>query len=248
MIEERLGGWHGRKGEQKPPAAPHAQPHEIALINRADATQSQLIMGSVGLSRQSPDYFPAVLANAVLGGMFNSRLNMNLREDKGWTYGVRSTFAFLRAPGSFSISTGIRTDATAQGIAEIYKEIDHLRNADISEEELSAAKNYFTLTLPATFEGLDGIASMLSTLALNDLPLTYYRDLPAALAEVTVADVRRVIKEHVVPKNMSIVVVGDAATLQGPLTALNRAPVRLRDSEGQPVGKHAAGHPQKPKP
>lgn len=233
MIEARLGAWRGNHVPLPAPRPPQAMPREIALVHRPEAAQAQLSVGGIGLSRNDPDYYPAVLANAVLGGLFNSRLNMNLREDKGWTYGVRSMFAFLRAPGPFVISTSIRNDAAVAGITEIFKEIVRMRDEEVSAEELTAAKNRFALSLPANFESIDGLAQMISTLALHDLPLEHYRELPAALARVTAQDVQRVMREHIVPENLHVVVVGDAHELQAPLTALKLGRVRLRDGEGQ---------------
>lgn len=244
MVEDRLGAWRGSPVQLPKPSAAKQQPREIALVHRPEAAQAQLSVGGIGLSRSDADYYPAVLANAVLGGLFNSRLNMNLREDKGWTYGVRSMFAFLRAPGPFVVSTSIRNDAAVAGITEIFKEIDRMRREKVSEEELTAAKNRFTLSLPANFESLEGIAQMLSTLALHDLPLTYYRDLPAALAQVTAQDVLRVMQQHVVPEKLQVVVVGDADELQAPLEALKLGQVRLRDGEGQLVRRGPAPAPK----
>jgi len=235
MIAERLGSWHGPAGEQGPPPTGHPQGRQIALVHRPEATQSQLVVCTKGLSRHDPDFYSAMLANEILGGLFNSRLNMNLREDKGWTYGVRSSFGFLRAPGAFTISTSIRTDATLDGIQEIFREIERMRTEPVSQAELNAAKNGIILSLPGSFESVDSIAGMVSNLALHELPLTYYRDLPEAYAKVTPQDILRIMQKVLAPEALSIVVVGDKLVVEPKLAALGRGPVRAYDAEGRPV-------------
>lgn len=233
MIVERFGAWRGKKFQDKPPVAPKPQPQEIALVHRADGAQSQLMVGGLGLSRQSPDLYSAMVANAILGGLFNSRLNMNLREDKGWTYGAGSRFAPLRATGPFFVSTSIRKDVTGQGITEIFGEIERMRHEPVSQAELLAAKNSLTLTLPANFETMGGIANMFSTLALHQLPVDYWQKFPEEIDKVTTGDVQRAINTYMAPKALSVVVVGDRAALEPELTALKRGPVRHRDVDGK---------------
>lgn len=238
-IEQRLGRWHGATGVQAAPAAAKAQPAEIALVDRPGAAQSQLRVGMLGIERDDPDFDALRLGNAVLGGMFGSRLIMNLREDKGWTYGVYSSVAALRAPGSLAIGGGIRTDATAPAITEILREVERMRDADIGEDELLAAKNHATLSLPGKFESVGGIAGMVAELATYDLPPSYYQDLPARLAAISASDVRRALRAHLDPERLSIVVVGDRSAVGPGLEGLGRGPVHLRDAEGAPI---AAGH------
>jgi zinc protease len=248
MIEERLGSWHGKPGAQQAPVAGRPQERQIALVHRPEASQSQLTVCTKGLSRQDPDFYSAMLANEILGGLFNSRLNMNLREDKGWTYGVRSSFGFLRAPGAFAINTSIRTDATLDGIHEIFAEIERMRTEEISEQELNAAKNGIILSLPGNFESVDTLAGMVGNLALHQLPLTYYRDLPAAYAKVTPKDVLRLMRKVLAPEALSIVVVGDETVVEAKLAALGRGPVHHYDAEGQPLPKPSAAKPAKALP
>ena len=233
QIESRLSDWRGAPGVTKPPAPAKALAANTTLVHKASAPQSQLMIGHLGVARSDADYYPLVLCNSVLGGLFNSRINMNLREVHGYTYGARSYFDFMRAPGSFFVSTGVRTDVTGLAINEVLLEIDRIRNADITQLELDNAKSRYTLTLPDFFQTVQRIADMTASLYLFDLPLDYYRALPEAIAKVTVADVRRVAQTHLKPKALSIVVVGDKTKVQAELTALKRGKVTLRDADGK---------------
>jgi zinc protease len=235
QIDARLGDWHGARDMQSPPAAPESRPSQLMLVPRPGAPQSQLMVGELGVQRQSPDYYPHVLCNAVLGGMFNSRLNMNLREDKGWTYGARSAFNFMRARGLFYISTSVRTDVTGPAIQEIFKEVSTLRNNDVSTEELQNAKNWYSLSLPSSFQTVEGMADMVANLFVYDLPDDYYQRLPENLATVTVADVRRVATQYLHPDAMSIVVVGDPDHVKPALAQLGHGAVMQLDAQGQPL-------------
>jgi zinc protease len=231
-VEARLGGWKGTPGQTPAPADPKAQPAEVTLVHRADAPQSQLRIGHLGVARNNPDYFPLILCNAVLGGMFNSRINMMLREQKGYTYDARSQFGFARAPGDFVVSTGVRTDVTAPAIQDVLAEIERMRKTDVTAEELQHAKNSYSLSLPGMFQNASRVASMMGGLFVYDLPLDYYQTLPQNLSGVSVADVRRVADAHLKPEQLSIVVVGDESKVGPSLSQLGRGPVVKRTVTG----------------
>jgi zinc protease len=233
-VKKRLGGWKPAKGAAPttPPKAPEPNDAALVLVNKRDAPQSQLNIGHLGVPRDHPDYFSLVLCNAILGGQFNSRINMNLREDKGYTYGARSQFEFWRGAGPFVVSTAVRTDVTAPAIQEVLKEIDHMRASDVTPEELSNAKSRYSLSLPGYFQTVGAIGSMFSGLYLFNLPLDYYQRLPENIAKVTVADVRRVAEQHLKPQALSIVVVGDKQKVISALGDLQRGAVELRDADG----------------
>jgi zinc protease len=239
-IEKRLGGWNGAPQTQTPPTAPTESAPQVALVPRPGAPQSQVVVGNLGVARGTPDYYPLVMCNAILGGLFNSRINMNLREDKGWTYGARSTFDFKRERGPFFVAAGIRTDVTGEAIREILGEIAKMRDSDVSEEELGNAKNRYSLSLPGYFQTVEGVSSMLASLYLFNLPDDYYQKLPEHLAAVTVADVRRVATTYLHPDKLSVVVVGDPAHVEPALRDLGRGPVHLLDAQGQLPAPQAA--------
>ena len=234
-VEKRLGSWKGETAAAPALGAPLEQKPEVTLVPRADAPQSQLMIGELGISRTDPDYFNMVICNAILGGLFNSRINMNLREDKGYTYGARSIFDFMRERGPFFVATGVRTNVTDLAIKEILKEIDTIRVSDVTAEELQNAKSRYSLSLPGYFQTVDGIASMMSTIYMFDLPLDYYQKVPERINAVTVADVRRVAEQHLQPEKLSIVVLGDKNKISTGLTNLQRGPVHERDATGNPA-------------
>lgn len=241
-VEKRLGaaGWKGAPGSQAAPAKPVELPAGLSLVPRPDAPQSQLFIGHLGAARSDPDYFGIVLTNAILGGLFNSRINMNLREAHGYTYGARSYFNFMRERGPFFVATGVRTDVTDLAIKEVLKEIDGMRTGEVTAEELANAKNRYSLSLPGYFQTVDGIAGMIANLYLFDLPLDYFQKLPDQINAVTAADVLRIAKSHLTPEKLSIVVVGDKSHVEAGLGDLQRGPVQLRDNEGNPL-KDAKG-------
>ncbi len=231
-VTKRLARWQGARGLSLAPAKPLVQPAEVVVIDRAGAPQSQLRVGHLGVSRAHPDYYALVICNAILGGLFSSRINMNLREDKGYTYGARSAFDFLRGDGAFYVSTGVETSVTAPAIREILAEIARMRTSDVTLEELGLAKSRYALSLPGYFQTVSSIASMMSNIYVYDLPLDYYQELPKHIAAVTVTDVRRVAEAHLKPDSLSIVVVGDRQKVTTALAELQRGPVAVRDAAG----------------
>lgn len=235
LAERMFGGWRGQGGTDAPPPPAAAHAGGVVLIDRPGATQSQVAVGGVGVERSSKDYYALSLGNAILGGMFNSRINMNLREEKGWTYGARSSFVFLRSKGSFSVDAGIRTDVTAPAVHEIFGEIERIRAEPVTAEELQAAKNRAILSLPGALEDVDAIGGMVLAMVVHGLPPTYLRELPDKLEAVTVEDVQRVIRNVLDPAQMDVVVVGDAAQVEEGLRGLRHGEVQRCDAEGQPV-------------
>jgi zinc protease len=239
LVDLHLGAWHAAvdapSGVQARPVTPVEQPSEVTLVSRPGAPQSQLMIGELSVARDTPDYFALTLCNAILGGMFNSRINMNLREDKGYTYGAHSMFDLHRERGTFVVATGVTTNVTAPAIKEIFMEIDKIRSADVEAEELHNAKNRYTLSLPGYFQTVDAVAYMVASLYLYDLPLDYYQRLPEQLERVSVADVRRVAQQYLHPDKLSVVVVGDPRQVEKGLLELQRGPVHLRNAQGDSV-------------
>ncbi len=231
-IKDRLGGWTGSKGAEAAPVKPTPEPAALVLVDRPDAPQSQVRIGELGVARSTPDYYSLVIANAILGGMFNSRINMNLREDKGYTYGAHSVFDFRRGQGPFVVYTGVRTDVTAPAITEVLREIERMRESEVTDDELTHAKNSYSLSLPGYFQDVRGIAGMMANIFVFDLPLDYYQKLPDNIARVTKADVSRVAREYLHPEQLSIVVVGNRSKVEDGLKLLDRGEVQLRNADG----------------
>jgi predicted Zn-dependent peptidase len=233
-LEQLFKGWHGHaSAARKLPAPVGASPKtKIFLIDKAEAPQSSIRVGLVGIERTNPDYFPVTIMNMILGGGFY-RLDLNLREGKGWTYGARSTVDSRRTPGPFSAGGEFVALHTADSVAEILKELASMRDADVTDVELARAKDQIIKSFPARFATRANVAAQLAELAVFGLPDSYVTDYTKKIAAVTKDDVRRVARKYLDPSHLTIVVVGDRKTLAEPLGKL--APVENRDLDGNPL-------------
>jgi len=220
LAKHYFGSWSGSARPSAPPALRAAGARRILLVDRGGSPQTALRVGAAGVARSSPDYVPLAIMNAALGGIFTSRINLNLRERHGYTYGANSTFAFRRGPGPFVVSAGVRTDVTAPALREIFGELERIRAEDLSGEELTLARDALAQSLPGNFETTPQAARTLGNLFVYGLPLDYYRRLPGEIEAVTAADVRRVAREHLQPEQMIVVAVGDADRIERELKAL----------------------------
>jgi zinc protease len=185
--------------------------------------------------------------NLILGGGFY-RLDLNLREGKGWTYGARSSFDSRRTPGPFSAGGEFVAAHTADAVGEILKEIGGMRDADVTDAELARAKDQVIKSFPARFATRANVAAQLAELAVFGLPDSYVTEYTSKIAAVTKADIRRVARRYLDPGRFTIVVVGDRKTNADPLGKIG--PVEVRDLEGDPVseGKAGEGKPGEAKP
>jgi zinc protease len=207
------------------------------LIDKPAAAQSVLTVGRIGAARKSPDVYAMSLMNAILGGQFISRMNMNLREDKGYSYGVDSSFSFLRGPGPFEAGGTVQTAVTRESLVEIFKElIDIGGQRPVTEDELASAKQRMIQGFPHRFETTFGVAAQLAILVADELPDDEFTHYQAKVEAVTKADVNRMAREYITPEKMAILVVGDRSQIEGPLKSLPfvKAIERL-DVEGNPV-------------
>jgi zinc protease len=242
-LDAAFKGWHGKHvGARKLPAPAGAAPEtKIFLIDKAGAPQSSIRVGLVGIERQSPDYFPVTVMNLILGGGFY-RLDLNLREGKGWTYGARSSFDSRKTPGPFSAGGEFVAPHSADSVAEILKELNAIRDGDVTDAELARAKDQIVKSFPARFATRTSLAAQLAELAVFNFPDSYLGEFTHKVAAVTKDDVRRVARKYLDPSHLTIVVVGDRKSIEGPLAKL--APVEIRDLDGDPVTAGAAdNHP-----
>jgi zinc protease len=225
LVEDELGTW---AGGQHPSQDDYKQPKQHAkglkLYDRPNAPQSQLRIGHLGVPQNHPDYFPLVMMNAVLGGLFQSRLNMNLREDKGYTYGARSYFNFGRMGGSWTVGTAVETLVTVPAINEVLKEINKMIRSGVTSDELHGAQQRYTLSLAGYFQSLEGVAGVFEKLFSLNLPLDYYRKLTQEIQSVTVDDVQQAAQKHLRPQDLAIIVVGDKNRLEKDLGKLGLGP------------------------
>ena len=218
------------------PAVPEKRPTTIYLVDKPGAAQSTFSIGLAGPPRSTPDYYALSVMNTMLGGMFQSRLNANIREEKGYSYGVSSRFAYGKGPGAFQTGGDIISEKTDAALIEFMKELKGIQGArPVSDEELQTAKDALVQRLPSTFESVGSIGSAISQLWTQGLPDTYYQQYGAAVASVTKADVLRVAKQYIDLDHLNIVIVGDRASIEGPLKATGIAPIVVLDGEGNPV-------------
>jgi zinc protease len=200
---------------------PPAPASKLALVHRSGAAQSELRLGHVALPRRSPDYHAALVANMILGGQFVSRINMNLRVDKGYTYGARTVFEFRRAPGPFVLHASVQSDATAEALREAIGEIRGLRgDKPITRAELELGRASLTRGYPRSFETADQIARGAAQLALYDLPDDYFSTFIPKILALSETDVTSAAVKHIDPARLLAVVVGDREKVMLPLKAL----------------------------
>jgi zinc protease len=233
LAEARFLGWPRADIDPARLGPPATTKSRLVMVDKPGAPQTALRVATIGTTRKTPDYPALQVMNAALGGLFSSRINNNLREAKGYSYGVFSQFRYDRTPGPFVIAGSVRTDVTAPSVAEIFKELRAMRERAMPADELAGARNSQVLSLPGQFETNAGIAGSLAETYVFDLPLDYYRTLPAQFSRVTAQDVQGVARKYLAPEQMIVVAVGDRAKVAPQLDKLKLGPAELRDTDGQ---------------
>lgn len=237
-IEPLLKGWKAKPFPKTKIAAPAAATKQrIYLVDKAGAPQSSIRVGLIGIERRNPDYYRAMVMNNILGGSFK-RLDLELREAKGWTYGVRSYFDARRTPGPWVAGGEFVAQHTAESVNAILKAVAQMREEEVSEKELQETKDEIIKGFPARFATVNQIAGQMATLAVYDLPPNELESFTKKVAAVTRADVKKAAQKYLRPGNLSIVVVGDQKAHEAALRKI--AEVELRDVEGNPVGEKTA--------
>jgi predicted Zn-dependent peptidase len=229
MLESAFGGWKSPPGSNPAagvPPAPQLTARRVFLIDKPGAAQSQIRIGWVGVPRSTPDYFAIEVTNTVLGGSFTSRLNQNLREQHGYSYGARSGFDMRLMPGPFQAAAGVQTDKTAEALKEFFIELDGIRKP-IPADELNKAKNYVALGFPSEFETTSDISRHLEEVLIYNLPDDYFPSYIPKIQAVTPVEALRVAERYIQPTRMAVVVVGDAKSVEASIKALNLGPMRL---------------------
>jgi zinc protease len=214
-IEATFTNWTGRKPASKeapPPSKPLGR--RVYLVHNPGSVQTQILMGCHAITRRHPDWLMLGLANSLYGGAFNSRLVMNIREDKGYTYSPRSSVHPLRHHGYFSVSAAVRNEVVAASLTEMFYEIDKLRSIPVSEAELADAQNYLTGVFSMGLATQEGLLSQFSTVELNELPPDYLETYRDKIRALTPADLLAMARKYFDSANMQIVVVGDRAQIE----------------------------------
>ena len=228
LVEKHFGAWTG--GAELQPEIddePRTRERGIVVIDRTDAVQSEIRIGHVGQARSTPHYFPLRVLNTILGGAFTSRLNLNLREENGFTYGVRSHFHVRRGAGPWCVSAAVGTDVTADAVREAVTEITTLVVEGPTEEEIDAAQDYLAGVFPLQLETTGQIAARIAELLTYDLPDDYYGDYRDRIRNVTLEEAREAARRCIRPDEMIVVVGGDAGEIQTPLEKLGWGPVTV---------------------
>jgi zinc protease len=238
IVEKTLAAWPA--GGERPTFAygsvPAPKQRMIYLVDKPKAAQSVFTFGEPGPPRSTPDYFALQVMNRLLGGMFQSRLNHDIREVKGYSYGVSSAFAYGRGPGAFRAGGGIvsaKSDSALIGFMTHFKGVQG--DMPFTDDEVTVGKESMIQSLPSRFSTVNGIAAAISSIYTLDLPETYFKDYAANINAVSKDDLTRVAKKYIDVDHMNLVIVGDRASIEGPLKATGIAPIQILDVEGRPV-------------
>lgn len=234
LIAAKFGGWKSGVAPSSSSGAPPAiKGSKIYLIDRPGSVQANVKIGNLGISKNDPDYFPTMVANQVLGGSSNSRLFMNIREQKGYTYGAYSGFSARKQPGAFAAGAAVRTPVTAPSLLEFLYELNRIRTIPVAQNELENAKKYIVGSFQLGFETQGSVAARLTEQKLYDLPDDYLANYTSRVLAVTADDVRRVAHKHIDYNDLVITIVGDAKSIEPELRYF--FPVEVYDTSGKLV-------------
>lgn len=237
LTTAAFGDWTGGTvPAMTTPDGPAYATRRVHIVRKDEAPQSELRIGHVGLPRAHPDFFPVVVMNAILGGLFSSRINLNLREVHAYTYGAFSSYEWRRGAGPFTVSTAVKTDVTDAAVREVLQEIDRMRADPVSAEELSLAVSYLDGVFPIRYETTASIAAALANLVLYRLQSDYYDRYRETIRRISADDVLRAARTHLHPDRLQIVLVGDPDAVRGPVTALALGDVAVYDAGGVSIG------------
>ena len=229
ILERQFGTWKGvAEGLSitPVPTAPQLTKRQIYIIDKPGAAQSQIRIGYVGVPRSTPDYATLQVLNTILGGSFTSRLNQNLRETHGYTYGASSTFDERLSPGPFFAPAGVQTDKTAEALKEFFNEFSGILKP-IPGEELDKAKNYVALGFPAEFESTSDLAQKMEEQVVHGLPDEYFPSFVRSIVQTTGTGVEKAAARYVQPDKFAVVIVGDRKLIEPGIRALNLGPIEV---------------------
>ncbi len=233
-LDELLRDWQGRRFDQTMPPNPvPATARRVYLVERQNSVQTTLMVGNIAIDRGSEDYVPMVVMNHLLGGGAAGRLFLNLREEKGYTYGAYSTFTAVDYPGPWSADASVRTEVTDGALTELFNEIRRIRDTRVSEAELAATKRSVTAGFALALEQPARVLDFGVTRIFYNLPHDYWDTYPAKVAAVTADDVQRVARKYLKPEGMQIVAVGDGSKIKPILEKFG--PLEIYDSDGKSV-------------
>jgi zinc protease len=233
VAEKSFGAWQRGQPPRAAPGAPSTTDARVVIVDTPGAPQTQLRVVGMGAPRSSPDFRPMQLMNQALGGTFAGRVNMNLREKNGYSYGTYSQFVFRRDSGMFQVYGGVRTDVTAPAVREVFNELRGVHERPITQDELVRAKDGLSNSLPGAFETSSNAVSNFANVFTYDLGLDYYAKYAAQVRAVTPEQVHQMAEKYIIPGRMIVVAVGDRKAIEPELQKLNLGPVEIRDAEGR---------------
>lgn len=227
-LERVFSGWKKGPAIKDPqfPLPKVPSKRVLYLVDRPGSVQSYILIGNLLFPRNSKDYIPLMIGNKILGGGRHiggggtGRLFMNLREEKGWTYGCYSWVMPFVHSGIFAINTEVRTEVTAPAVKEILKEVERLREGDFTEEDIKYSKSFLSGVLPLVNEGASGIISAASTIKINGLPSNYWDTYPEQVKGVKTEEIKKAVEKYIHLNNAVLVVVGDASKIESELKPL----------------------------
>jgi zinc protease len=237
LAEEALGGWRAPAASRARPANPvrPVAQTRVILVDRPGSVQSAIRIGQGTIGPNDPDYLRLTALNQVLGGAFNARINQNLRERHGWTYGAFATYNALRGAGTLFINSSVRTNATDSAVAESVREYRRIVDEAVPAEELTGAAGNLAGSFPASVQTVQGLAERMQSLLLWELPLDFYATYGPRLAALTPTDISAVGRGKLTPAALTVVVAGDLATIEAPIRALNLGTVEVWSPAGERV-------------
>lgn len=231
-LENLFGSWqNGAAADYQFAALPERSNRTIYLVDRPGSAQSNVVLANLAINRKHPDYFPLLVMNQVLGAGASSRLFMNLREQKDFTYGAYSSVDARRAAGAFEATSEVRSSVTGDALKEFLYEFDRIRDETVPEQELNDAKNYMTGVFPIRLETQEGLINQLVIMQMYDLPVDYLQTYRDKISQITATEVQRVAREHVAPDKMAIVIVGDENSIYEQIQ-LYAEKIQLYDLQG----------------
>lgn len=235
-LERLFAGWTGGTVTTKSwPSASQVESRKIYLVDKPDAPQSVIRIGRIGVARTTEDYYAITVMNTILGASFTSRLNSNLREQHGYSYGAGSRFNFMPIPGAFMAFSDVHAEVTDKALNEFMKELRAITT--VTDEELRRAKSYVALSYPSEFQSVGAIAAALAEVVIYNLPDDYFNTYTPRILAVTKEDVERVARKYIDPERIAIVIVGDRKKIEKGVAALNLGPIEdltIEDVLGKP--------------
>jgi zinc protease len=235
LATQAFGSWSGQAVAAPAPPAPTTIPERVVLVDMAAAPQTAVGIVQLGVKRSDPDFERLNVMNTILGGLFSSRINLNLREKHGYTYGAFSSLVETRGVGPLFVGSAVRADVTGASVREMLNEAQAMTQAEVTPDELALAKDSIARSLPALFETTRSAVGTVGSLFLFELPPDYYAGLPGRLASMTAAEVFAATRRHLAPDRMLVVAVGDRGQAEPQIGGLKLGSVAYRDRDGKAI-------------